>query len=216
MKINTKKVAFTLAEVLVTLAIIGVVASLTIPSLIKSYQDNQLLIKFKKEFSTAAQAVKILEAQNGIISTGDDAVMIQEFNSVLHAVKLDRWKNISGTYYTAYKDTSNGWDWTNWCWYSAQMKDGSSWCFVQRTEDCSSTYTTLHNICGDLIIDVNGAKSPNMYGKDLFYIWIVKKNGAYTIYPQGSNGDGLTCVSGGLSRGCARYALLAPNADAMP
>lgn len=49
LKINS---AFTLAEVLITLAIIGVVAALTIGVVVKNYQQTALKTQFKKVYST--------------------------------------------------------------------------------------------------------------------------------------------------------------------
>jgi prepilin-type N-terminal cleavage/methylation domain-containing protein len=43
---------FTLAEVLITLAIIGVVAALTIPSVVKNYQKTQTTAKLRKAWAT--------------------------------------------------------------------------------------------------------------------------------------------------------------------
>jgi type II secretory pathway pseudopilin PulG len=41
-----------LAEVLITLAIIGVVAALTIPSVVKNYQKTQTTAKLRKAWAT--------------------------------------------------------------------------------------------------------------------------------------------------------------------
>lgn len=43
-----KKSAFTLAEVLITLGIIGVVAALTLPALMADYRAKELEVRFKK------------------------------------------------------------------------------------------------------------------------------------------------------------------------
>lgn len=48
--------AFTLAEVLITLGIIGVVAAMTIPVLMNYYQEQALLTQFNKAYSTISQA----------------------------------------------------------------------------------------------------------------------------------------------------------------
>ena len=53
-----KKRAFTLTEVLVTLGIIGVVAALTIPTLIKNHQRQVHVIQLKKVYSELSQALK--------------------------------------------------------------------------------------------------------------------------------------------------------------
>ncbi|MBQ8460291.1 type II secretion system protein [bacterium] len=58
-----KKVAFTLAEVLITLGIIGVVAALTIPTLIANTRSQQYRSQFKKTISTLSQAGKMAKAQ---------------------------------------------------------------------------------------------------------------------------------------------------------
>lgn len=45
------KSAFTLAEVLITLAIIGVVAALTIPVVVRNYQEMQFKTAYKRVYS---------------------------------------------------------------------------------------------------------------------------------------------------------------------
>lgn len=48
--------AFTLAEVLITLGIIGVAAAMTLPSLIQERQNKVLETQFKKSYSLISQA----------------------------------------------------------------------------------------------------------------------------------------------------------------
>lgn len=62
-----KKVAFTLAEVLITLGVIGVVAALTIPNLVANYQKKQAVTQYKKAFSEISQVLKMAEVDNGSI-----------------------------------------------------------------------------------------------------------------------------------------------------
>ena len=57
--------AFTLAEVLITLGIIGIVAALTIPTLIAKYQEKQTVTRFKWIYSTLANAYTMAIAENG-------------------------------------------------------------------------------------------------------------------------------------------------------
>ena len=59
----TKKKGFTLVEVLITLGIIGVVAAMTIPTLIANTQSQKFRSQFKKTISTLNQAVKMNIAQ---------------------------------------------------------------------------------------------------------------------------------------------------------
>ena len=60
-----KKAAFTLAEVLITLGIIGVVAAMTIPVLIGNYRKNATVAKLQKFYSVMNQAIKLAEVDNG-------------------------------------------------------------------------------------------------------------------------------------------------------
>ena len=64
-----KKIAFTLAEVLITLAIIGVVAAMTIPTLIVKYQERQTVSQLTKVYSTLSSAYQMMQAEYGTINT---------------------------------------------------------------------------------------------------------------------------------------------------
>jgi len=61
-QINTKK-GFTLAEVLITLGIIGVVAAMTIPTLISNTNSAKFKSQYKKTLSTLNQAALMATAQ---------------------------------------------------------------------------------------------------------------------------------------------------------
>ncbi|MCM1338989.1 MAG: type II secretion system GspH family protein, partial [Muribaculaceae bacterium] len=58
---RVKKVAFTLAETLITLGIIGIVAALTIPGLLTKCQQTVIKNQFKKQYSVIQQAFKMVE-----------------------------------------------------------------------------------------------------------------------------------------------------------
>ena len=59
--VRLRMTAFTLAEVLITLGIIGVVAAITIPGLINNYKANKLRTQFLKSYSTIQQAFKLMQ-----------------------------------------------------------------------------------------------------------------------------------------------------------
>ena len=63
-----KKTAFTLAEVLITLGIIGVVAALTIPNIISDYQEKRTVATLKKAYSTIFQAYLLAKNDYGDIT----------------------------------------------------------------------------------------------------------------------------------------------------
>ena len=86
--LNTEK-AFTLAEVLITLGIIGVVAALTLPSLISRYKKQVIATRLKQFASIWQQAIRMAEIENGETTTWDgftplnaDA-MLESYNKYL-------------------------------------------------------------------------------------------------------------------------------------
>lgn len=56
-----KKLAFTLAEVLITLGIIGIVAAMTIPTLINKKQKAEIETQLKENYSIIQQSLKMAE-----------------------------------------------------------------------------------------------------------------------------------------------------------
>ncbi len=62
-----RKFGFTLAEVLITLGIIGVVAAVTMPTLIAKYQKHVTETRLKKSYSLINQAIKMSEIDNGLV-----------------------------------------------------------------------------------------------------------------------------------------------------
>ena len=66
-----KKTAFTLAEVLITLGIIGVVAALTMPALVSNHRKKVAETRLAKFYSTMNQAIKMAEADYGDLSNWD-------------------------------------------------------------------------------------------------------------------------------------------------
>lgn len=62
--ISSKNKGFTLAEVLITLGIIGVVAAITIPSLVAAHKAKRLRAQFLKSYSTIQQVFRQMEADD--------------------------------------------------------------------------------------------------------------------------------------------------------
>lgn len=58
---------FTLAEVLITLGIIGIVALMTLPALIENHQRKTLYSQFKKSYGVFQTALNTVNAENGIV-----------------------------------------------------------------------------------------------------------------------------------------------------
>jgi len=65
MKNFKNKAAFTLAEVLITLGIIGVVAAITIPTMVSNYRKRVVTTKLQRVYSVMNQAIRMSTAENG-------------------------------------------------------------------------------------------------------------------------------------------------------
>ena len=80
----TKRFGFTLAEVLITLGIIGVVAAMTMPTLMNQTQGAQYKTAYKKALSALSQAVTLnvaLDEWNFADATGEDPYLITKMLS---------------------------------------------------------------------------------------------------------------------------------------
>ena len=99
---KTKRVfAFTLAEVLITLVIIGVIAAITVPVLSANYKSQETVSRLKKAFSTIQQSTyKIALAEGAPVGDfsfmqGDDFFMHSKKILILIKYAIQNRKNVS-------------------------------------------------------------------------------------------------------------------------
>ena len=71
--------AFTLSEVLITLVIIGIIAAITVPSLIQSSQNKEFHSKLKKNMAVLESALRLASVEEGL--TGDNTVIFTPTDS---------------------------------------------------------------------------------------------------------------------------------------
>lgn len=181
---NIFRHAFTLAEVLITLGIIGIVASLTIPALIQSVQDNEFKNKMKKEYSVLSQAFGLIKNENNdsfieaLGSCTNPSICISEvFKQKLSYLKqcdsndganlnecfpsLDKIKFLNGS---PANDMYIGNSYTE----GLVLTDGTSLALELGNSNCSDTTGAYSNNCGWITVDVNGTNPPNTWGRDLY------------------------------------------------
>jgi len=198
--------AFTLAEVLITLLIIGIISSIVIPALIADTQQAEFITAWKKTYSVVDQATRRVMMDNGGTLIGaiqGPTDMVNKYSYYLNYTKK------------CIDDTSCWHLANNWFWYNKSiinyslagygfiLNDGTNIIYSHRNSDCSNTlYSGNIQTCGWIFVDVNGFKGPNTIDKDIFYIYILKDR----IVPRGIPGDSAgntTCPAGG---GCsAKY-----------
>lgn len=140
-----KKSGFTLAEVLVTLMIIGVIAAMTIPSLMQSTAQQEFRAAFKKATSMINQAVTLNYALDGRDATDyTETNFIHLMTQRLNVMSMDG----NDAMYTA-----------DGMWFQTRT-DGEG--VKANGANCNANDSaTPDNVCAVVLVDVNGMKGPN-------------------------------------------------------
>jgi prepilin-type cleavage/methylation N-terminal domain protein len=172
----TKRFGFTLAEVLITLGIIGVVAAMTMPTLMNSTQGAQYKAAYKKALSALSQAVTLnvaLDDYNFADLSGTDgtgngtlATMLKNRMNVVREETTNTNVILSnGNAYQATNTAGKTNDTGNLSIDSGNttlfMNDGIMFTFKSDAKQCSKDDTTGSTTPCYGFIDVNGIKAPN-------------------------------------------------------
>lgn len=180
-EISQKNKAFTLAEVLITLAIIGIVAALTIPVVMNNIQDRQLKEGTKRAYSLCSSALNQMKQDLGGSFpdyTNNPVLFETTYMQYFKVIKDCGWNACvnytPNNYLNLYGDPA----------YLSLMQHGQ---FV--TVD--GLFIAIGPPSGVPIyisVDVNGYQTkPNQWGKDLFMFQIVNDN----LMPMGALGTWL-------------------------
>ena len=190
-----RKAAFTLAEVLITIGIIGVVAALTLPSVINKYQEKVTVTKVKKAYSTMNNALFSAISENGEVDTWDypyyNAGTENVPNTEVFASKILPYLRILKDCGISQRNCmldvnyklSDGSNWNGYTYnryrlyYKVILNDGSYLVIRFEYPKCNGSGDgVVGDKCGWFLIDVNGDKKPNKFGQDVF-LFIIRKNG---------------------------------------
>lgn len=207
------KKAFTLAEVLITLGIIGIVAAMTIPALNNKIREKETITKLQTTYSILAQAFKSIEAESGdpdawnlsgASYNKEDSEIIAKY--ILPSLKLTQdcgtGANTSCFYGGRYKylnGTTVG-SYGGYGLYKVVLLNGTALSFGQ--------WNANERI--DFYVDTNGVNAPNTIGRDLFVISWYKDKG---LLPLGATGTGYSCDKSGNGWGCADWVITKRNMD---
>ncbi len=171
---NFRNLAFTLAEVLITLAIIGVVAALTIPTVVRNYQKQQAVTQLKKTYSALANTTSLAIANEGPVTTwdvegaGSGAVAFTNRYLVPY-LKVAKNCETETAGECSFKHMYLNGECKN-CSLDANyarffLTDGTLiGVYTFNGEGSNGYYYKYANI----IIDINGKRNPNVWGKDIF------------------------------------------------
>ena len=158
--------AFTLAEVLVTLGIIGVVSAMTVPTLMQNYQRQSYVTQLHKVYNEMSQALLRYQTDRNAINLTEAGLS--------DITSLD---NFMKNYFKIVKDC--GMDETACFGTNYKKLDGSSINFMSTDNDKVRAYVLANGASVAIIstvpyfhLDVNGKKGPNIVGRDTFAIKI--------------------------------------------
>lgn len=135
--------AFTLAEVLITLGIIGVVAAMTMPALVAEHQKKVAATRLEKFYSIMSQAVIRWEAEEGIIPEDfkfDSSIIKNGENNRV-------WFDETIGKYIQHESIKN--NLSSGDYFDVKLNDGSGFvAYVERSTVMNFFYCTQYKYCG--------------------------------------------------------------------
>ena len=171
-----KKQAFTLAEVLITLGIIGIVAAMTLPAILVKTEKQETIAKLKKAYSVLSQGIKRSELDNGEISEWPEEADITDVEAYFNKYWRPYYKNpkICESAVRCGYNSNNAWvnlngDRTGWSVVTSESRvlfmlpDGA---LIFNPRNTGSPDAPAY--VNYFYIDINGPKNPNVVGKDVF------------------------------------------------
>ena len=222
--------AFTFAEVLITLGIIGVVAAITIPTLIENHREKVTVTRLKKVYSLLSQALLAAINENGTpdlwakyqyddieesvntITRFDVKNLVNQLKVVKNCGYVSMGCFTSGGYKQLNGAAERDFENLNNRYYKLVLSDGT----LLAIEGYESNLTSSNDDknYGEIWVDINGNARPNTAGKDLF-LFLYKQ---YKVVPYGYNqmdkslkSGGCTINSSGYS--CTAWVLINENMD---
>ncbi len=189
-----KLFAFTLSETLITLGIIGIVATLTIPNVMTQYKNKVYVTQLQRVYNQLANAAvqKMNDERVDTLAYTDltlGSEYIGKFFKKYFKVNVDcgTSKTTTDCFATNYKSLDKkksevpGWqNWSENDFYCVMLNTGASVCMFRMTPD-DELDTGVHHGGSDVVVDVNGATPPNIGGRDLF---------GFTLYSDGTVSSG--------------------------
>ena len=175
------KKAFTLAEVLITLTIIGVIAAITIPNLMQKYTKHQYVVGLKKAYAELSNAIKIAPLTEGCSAGDYDCLGI--FEEKNKATNIDGQEfagsNANKLLYILSKNLKtqklclNNTGECSWIktYQKSALADIDQYTANGLITDSGVLYRTFFFSSSEglsILVDVNGLKEPNTYGRDKF------------------------------------------------
>lgn len=193
---RNKQVGFTLAEVLITLGVIGIVAAITL-QIIKKVQNNEIVSILKQDFSILSNATNSIQNDNGgniiggIGNSNDEYIILLQkyinFIKVCHTNSYTEgcfdYAGLNGANMKIL--TGAAWPWAaSFTFPGAIFPNGSTMSVYNLSPTCANAGLDIKH-CANIVIDTNGYKPPNTLGRDVFFMYLTEIG----IVPRGTHND---------------------------
>ncbi|MGN0031038.1 MAG: type II secretion system protein [Candidatus Gastranaerophilaceae bacterium] len=198
------KAGFTLAEVLITLGVIGIVAVITLPNLMQKSQEKEIVARLQKDYSLLSQAFMQAQNEYGEFSSwnviDDNQTSTREcFSYIEPFLKIaKKCDNKSGCWAKTTKSLSGQtaqWSGSNYIgvnFIGFTLLDGTNISFDLCGWPGYAYFgwpTDIHYPIGLFYVDVNGDREPNILGRDIFGFALSDKG----LIPFGANDKSKNC-----------------------
>ena len=215
--VNNSRPAFTLAETLIALTIIGVIAAITVPVLMQNTQKQEIVSKLKRTYSTFSQAANLIISNEGNPKSSDGGWASSSMNIYdLYLKYLNNAKECSsaeGCWKQQVKYI-NGSKWPENFGSSSRpslvLADGTQVHFLMNGPSCTVQSFGSNPYCAEIIFDLNAEKAPNTVGRDVF-MFVITETGLQpagcrdTEYADCKSGWGFGCTCKVLREGAMNY-----------
>ena len=213
-----KSPAFTLAEVLITLMILGTIAVLVIPSAIQKANDRATVVQVKKAHSMLSRATALAVSENGPFNNWDWPDTNPPNTQPNHKYLAETLSK----YLSVQKYCTNGKAAPCWNGYSPKNLIGTQNAniginiepAVQLSNGMSIAFTKQTLTWGSLIVDINGGV-PERLGYDVF-VFRINNNGTISALYSGSgfkNDCNITKDTSDSGRSCLDWIIRHGNMD---
>jgi type II secretory pathway pseudopilin PulG len=201
-----------LAEVLIALVVIGIVAAITVPTLIQKFQEQAFKSALKKNYSNLSQAFRLAYGTNYDDFRDWNYAHSETFTTEVYN-KLSKYMHVSKN--CGITNRINCWadktyakngKYSKWFMNNGSMSepisnvetygfilnDGTSILFTSLYDGNTAilgVYKNLFVYSLSFLVDVNGVKKPNVVGKDIFAFVLTEKG----ITPAGTDNKSVNC-----------------------
>lgn len=197
------KKGFTLAEVLVTMGVIGVVAALTVPNLVKDYQKKSLIAQLRKVHSELQQVFLSYMSDERVESLRETPLFganaQTDVNGLTNFYKqYFKSPTIVGAAPTAFAPeygflsgaaTDNVGSVLTQNYRAAILPSGA---VIATVSGRGSTLCEAWNnvTCKEIYVDINGKQPPNIWGRDLFILFVTDSGNVTGFQMDADSADG--------------------------